>query len=84
MSGFDGVVCNPVAGCSVVSGYFGSSERSFESVIKVGLNIVNSLPGLRSNVQVTRECFALDPCSCWRSSLGTGIKGKTFTIALHF
>ena len=41
-------------------------------------------PGLRSNVQVTRECFALDPCSFWLSALDTGIQGKTFAITLHF
>ena len=41
-------------------------------------------PGLRSDVQVTRECFTLDPCSCWCSSLSTGIQGKTFAINLHF
>ena len=34
------------------------------------------LPGLRSELQVTRECFVLGTCSCWHSSLGTGIQGK--------
>ena len=27
--------------------------------------------------------FTLDPCSCWHSSLGTGIQGKMFAIILH-
>ena len=40
--------------------------------------------GQRSAVQVTRNRFALDPCSCWRSSLGTAIQGKTFVITLHY
>ena len=40
-------------------------------------------PVLRSEVQVTRKQFSLDPCSCWRSSFGTGIQGKTFPINLH-
>ena len=40
--------------------------------------------GLRSEVQVTRECFALDPCSCWRSSLCTEIQGKTLALSLHY
>ena len=30
--------------------------------------------GLRSEVQVTGECFVLDPCSCWRSSLAIGVR----------
>ena len=41
-----------------------------------------NISGLRSEVQVNRECFALNPSSCWRSSLGTGIQGKTFRY--HF
>ena len=39
--------------------------------------------GLRSNVQVTRECL-LDVCSYWYSPFDTGIQGKTFAITLHF
>ena len=39
-------------------------------------------PALRSEVQVTRYCFDMDPCFCWRSSLGTWIQGKTFRY--HF
>ena len=41
-------------------------------------------PGLRSEMQVTRDCIALDPRSFWRSSLGTGIQGKTIAITLQF
>ena len=33
---------------------------------------------------VQKYKFALDPCSCWRMPLGTGIQGKIFTIILHF
>ena len=33
---------------------------------------------------VTRDCFTLDPCSCKRSSLGTGFQGKTFAVTLHY
>ena len=32
---------------------------------------------LRLEVQITREYFALDLLSCWRSALGTGIQGKS-------
>ena len=39
---------------------------------------------MRSNVQITRECFVLDPCCCWLSSLGTGILSITFAVTLHF
>ena len=28
--------------------------------------------------------FVLDPCSCWHSSLGTGIQSTTFATTLHF
>ena len=49
------------------------------------LNLRHAMtPGLRSEVQDTRECFALDPFSCWRSLIGTGIREKMFAIILHF
>ena len=47
-------------------------------------SVLKSKPGLRSELQVTREWFALDPCSCWRLSWETGIQGTTFAITLHF
>ena len=30
------------------------------------------------------ECFALDPCACWRSTFRAGIQGKTLAITLHY
>ena len=44
---------------------------------------IQAKPGLRSEVQITPMIFALDPCSYWRSTLGTEIQGKTFAIALY-
>ena len=37
--------------------------------------------GVRSKMQITRERFYHGSlCSCWCSSLGTGIQGKTFVV----
>ena len=43
---------------------------------------VSACPGLRSNVRVTCKCFALGPCSCWRSSLGPGIVVSSLPVAV--
>ena len=40
------------------------------------------LPGLRSEVKVTLECFVLDPCTCWRLSLGIEISRIKHSLSL--
>ena len=40
--------------------------------------------GKSTRVEFKCASFALDPCSCGRSSLSTGIQGKIFAFILHF
>ena len=61
------------------------NDQSFNDTLTNDIVSFEQLgPGLRSEVQVTLKCFALDPCFCWRSFLGIGIQGKTIAITLFF
>ena len=40
--------------------------------------------GSSSKIRVIGQCSALDPFSCWCSSLNTESQGKTFAISLQF
>ena len=49
--------------------------------ILVNMNDKYRIPGLRSEGLDTRESFARDPYSCWRSALGKWSKGN---VRNHF
>ena len=66
----------------VGGGAVGTTPTTRTHSVHISLSVGKNITGLRSEVQVNREWFALNPSSCWRSSLGTGIQGKTFRY--HF
>ena len=61
------------------------NDKYSSVVYKDGI-IIHHQMGSRAAFRIASysQMIVLDHFSCWRSSIGTGIQGKTFDITLHF